>query len=348
MKTSFCSAFIFALAGTCVAPAAHATPLTAGEVLQQFNLVVFGDSESYSHVDGRSYIGGNLAGRSDYVQHPASTPSSAYAGLTVRGNASGANVNGLGAVVGGSLSNSNINSGLAVVSGDANSVNFNGGPSYVGGNTSGTNFNQGRVSDLASAPSLLNAYQAASSTDFAAAMSGLSQYWSALAGTGSSVAVNGGKATFNAVANADHIAVFDLTGIDLQVFSLWEFEFNLNGATTVIFNTDEAAYDIRANFLGGSAASIAPYVVWNFYNATDILLENQFGGVVLAPHARLTNRNNIEGTVVVDSLVQIGEIHEQVFVGDPPGQQVPEPGSLLLLSIGMLGMGAVARRKARA
>lgn len=346
VKSPFRSALL-ALAGICIAPAvAHATPLSAGDVLQQFNLVVFGNSESYSHVDGRSYIGGNLTGRSDYVQHPADTPSSAYAGLTVMGNASGANVNGLGAVIGGSLANSNINSGFGVVSGNAGSVNFNGGPAYVGGSTSATNFNGGRVNDLSTAPSLLSAYQAAGSTNFPAAMSSLSQYWSALADTGSSVAVNGGKATFNAAANADHIAVFNLTGIDIQLFSLWEFEFNLNGATTVIFNTDETTYDIHANFLGGSAASIAPYVVWNFYKATDILLENQFGGVVLAPHAKLTNRNNIEGTVVVDSLRQYGEIHEQMFRGDPPGQEVPEPGSLLLLSLGIFGIAASARRRA--
>lgn len=119
---------------------------------------------------------------------------------------------------------------------------------------------------------------------------------------------------------------------------------NLNGATTLVFNTDDTSYDISANFLGGSAQAIGSLAVWNFYDATSLALESQFGGVVLAPNAALRNENNIEGTVIVDSLVQHGEIHEQLFRGDPP-HEVPEPGSLVLVLAALAALGT--RRAAR-
>lgn len=344
MKLPLKSALSLVIVGLGFASPAMAASLSAFEVLQQFNLVVVGDSTSYSHVDGRTYIGGELAG-GDYVQHPGSTPASAYAGLTVRGNASSLNLNGLGAVVGGNLSNANINSGFGVVAGNAAAVNFNGGPAYVGGTASATNFNGGRAGSPAADPALQGAYDMLGATDFASVMSAFSQQLSHLGSTGSSVAINGNRATFNAVADAGGLAVFDLTGFDAQLFSLGEFEFNLNGAQTVVFNSDELSYDIGANFLAGSAASIAPHVVWNLYGAGDIRLRSQFGGVVLAPNARLTNWNNIEGTVVVDSLNQYGEIHQQGFLGTPPRLDVPEPGSLALTLLGLAGFAAARRRR---
>lgn len=331
------------LVGPALVPSAMATPLTAVEVLEQFNLVVTGNAVSSSEVDGRVYVGGQLTG-GGYVQHPGSTPASAYAGLTVGGSVSSVNVNAMGVVAGGNLSNANVNGGFGVVGGNANGVNFNGGPAYVGGNVNGVNFNGGRVADLATSPLLQSAHQMLGATDFGAVMSAYSHKLSLIGGTGSTVTINGGKAIFNAVANPSGWAVFDLTKIDTQVFSLGEFEFNMNGATNVLFNTDESSYRIGANFLAGSAANIAKYTIWNFYNATDLQMGSQFGGVVLAPHAHLTNWNNIEGSVVVGSLTQYGEIHQQGFFDDPydPGNRVPEPATLALV---LLGVGLAARRR---
>jgi choice-of-anchor A domain-containing protein len=115
---------------------AFASSLTGQEILEQFNLVVLDDATSTSHVDGRTYVGGKLTG-GDYVQHPDSTPTSAYAGLTVKENASNIHVNGLGTVIDGNLTNSIINTGEAVVLGTASSNTFN-NPAYVG-NDGGNN-----------------------------------------------------------------------------------------------------------------------------------------------------------------------------------------------------------------
>ncbi|MEQ9123725.1 MAG: hypothetical protein RIM80_14320, partial [Alphaproteobacteria bacterium] len=43
---------------------AGAAPLSATEVLQQFNMVVFGNVDARSNIQGRSLIGGNLTGNS--------------------------------------------------------------------------------------------------------------------------------------------------------------------------------------------------------------------------------------------------------------------------------------------
>jgi choice-of-anchor A domain-containing protein len=322
--------------------AALAEPLTALQTLNQFNLVVLGNAVSSSHVDGRSFVGGSLNGGT-FFQHPGETPVSAYAGLTVGGSATGAMVNNLGAVVGGNLNNSIINSGSSVVIGNASGVNFN-GPAYVAGTSSGNNFNGGTNPALASGA----AATARNSTDFGAVLGGLSTQLSHLTGN-STVDIAWGKATFNAVADANGLAVFDLTAIDTAVFGAGEFQFNLNGATTVIINSDETDATIAANFLGGGAQAIGARTLWNFYEATGLTIHSQFGGSVLAPLAAFSNGNNIEGGVFVKSLNQWGEIHLQSFSGElPPVTPVPEPETYALMLAGLGVLGVVARRRRRA
>ena len=318
-------------------------PLTAAEVLRQFNLVVLGNATSNSHVDGRSFVGGMLTG-GDYVQHAGNTPASAYAGLTVAGNASGLHVNGLGGVFGGNLVSSTVNSGLSAVIGNVSGVNFNSG-AWVQGGVSGTNFNGGSFATLAAAPASLQiAAAAASSTDFASVMGNLSDALAALPGSGSSVSFVGNKAVFTAVA-VGGIAVFDVTAIDTTVFSKGEFEFvNFGSANTVIINSDESTASIAANFLGGNAQGIGAKTIWNFRDADTLTLNNQFGGAVLAPTAALRNNQNIEGAVVVGSLEQYGEIHLQAFTGNLPVSPVPEPSTLALMAGGLLAL--AARRRA--
>jgi len=326
--------------GTAIAlPGFAAGPLTAAQTLNQLNVVALNTINSNSHVDGRTWAGGAVFG-GDYGQHPGDAPASAYAGLTAA-TAASVHVNGMGAYVAGSLANSIVNAGSTVVMGSAASNNFNGPAAYVAGASASNNFNGGgRVYSLTGDMQAMA--DAASSTNFANVLGGLSQSLKTAGDTGGSVDISGNKVTFNAVAGSDGVAVFDLTAIDETVFAKGEFEFNLNGASTMVFNTDVSSASIAANFLGGSAQAIGGKTIWNFYNASTLNINNQFGGSILALGATLTNWNNIEGGVFVEDLVQRGEIHLQPFEGVIP---VPEPEAYGMLLAGLALVGVFARRR---
>ncbi|MFB9245774.1 choice-of-anchor A family protein [Massilia antarctica] len=326
-----------AIAATVFATQAAATPLSTQQILHEFNAVVLTDVNSQSHVDGRTWVGGTATG-GDYAQHVNDMPASSYAGLTVMGNAREVKVNAGGAVIGGNLNGASINAGSGVIYGDVRNSNLN-GAAWIGGSLSASNTNGGRVAARDSAMQA-NA-DAAHSTDFSASLGALSASLSQMAGTGSTVTFNGyGKATFNAVANASGVAVFNL--IDAGVFKASEFEFNLGDATTVILNASDDSATIGANFLGGSAQTLGSKLIWNFRNATSIVTNAQFGGAILAPSARLTNNQNIEGGVFVKSLDQRGELHLQAFDGSL--HPIPEPASGALLLAGLLMLALTRRR----
>jgi choice-of-anchor A domain-containing protein len=324
-----------------------AAGLDAQQALQQFNLVTLGNANMQSHVDGRSFIGGALTGNSVFAMHPADMPASSYAGLTVAGNASNLQVTAGGATILGNLDNAAVNNGPAVVAGNASNSNFNGtGGSYVGGTRTNVNANSGDLSaaDAASAISV------AQSTDFASVLNTLSDNLSTLASTGSFWSISGGRVTFHAVADSNGLAVFDISSADETLLGSAEFDFDMGGATTVIFNSDVTSASIHANFIGGGAQTIATRTIWNFYNATTLEFQSQFGGNVLATEAALTNDNNVEGGVFVSSLIQKGEIHEQQFSGHIPGfgAPVPEPSSLLMMLLGMVTLLVLRARRPQA
>lgn len=337
-QSLFCGMVFFLTATPSIA-----NSLSGIEILQQFNLVVFGDSNSTSHVDGRTYIGGNLNG-GDYVQHASATPASNYAGLTVVGNAAGVHVNGLGAVVRGNLSSSTINTGNAVVLGAATNSSFNGSYRYyVGSKGYGNNFNSFEDVNLANDATVISS----TSTDVGNVLEKLSNDLKAVDGN-STFDVSGNKVTFHALADSNGMATFDISGSSIFASSISEYAFDVGvNVTSIIMNCDVASADFAINFLGDSARNFGDKIVWNFYNAASLSIHNQFGGSILAVNADLTNDNNIEGGVYVKTLNQKGEIHLQSYSGDVPSiaTPVPEPSMMLLFGVGLLGLSAVVQRK---
>lgn len=351
----------------CYANQANATPISATEMLQQFNVVVSGNLHSTSHVDGRTYVGGNVTG-GDYVQHAGKTAKSRYAGLTVGGTASGnVKVNGLGAVVRGSVNGASVNSGETYVGGAASNSSFNGNV-WIAGAASNVNFGQnihaasysginlnGKVLN-ATTGTMDSTLAASTSTDFSSVMSGLSTQLSALqatAGTSVLFSNNDQRVTFTGTA-IDGLLVFDLTTLDSKIFSsrTTDLSFKLNGAGTVIFNTNDKMLNLSANF--DDVHSLGSSLIWNFAGANSVTVGRTFGGQVLVADGSFSNTSgaNVEGGVFAKNLIQGGEIHTQAFTGSLPSQKpgsgsvaVPEPASLGLLLTGIGLIGFVGRRR---
>ncbi|TFW30395.1 choice-of-anchor A family protein [Duganella callida] len=331
-------------------------------MLQQFNVVVSGKLTSTSHVDGRTYVGGDVSG-GDYVQHTNTTPASAYAGLTVGGSVSNnVHVNGLGAVVAGDFNNSTVNTGEAYVGGGARNSSFSGGDVWINGAASSVNFSNNihaasydninlNNKVLNATTSTMNSTLAAStSTNFSSVMQGLSSQLSALKGTaGTSVVFsnNDHDVTFNGKA-VNGVLVFDLTALDSKIFSstTTDLHFNLTGASTVIFNTDDKTLNLSANF--NQAQSLGSELIWNFAGAnTSVSVGRTFGGQVLVADGTFSNTGgaNVEGGVFAKTLNQYGEIHQQAFTGVLPAAPVPEPETYAMLLAGLGLVGAIARRR---
>lgn len=368
-----------------VAQAAPGTaPLTATQVLNQMNAVSLTDIKATpaGHVHGRTWAAGSVTG-GEYGNQLEKAPASGYAGLTAgniswstdaAGNHANVTVNRGGVVSSGSLQGVIVNEGTNVVAGSVgnstlnraswvggsvSNSTFNGG-AWVGGSVAHSNINGGATIGGAVANSNINGSgfggmtaemntnkAAAASTDFGKVLTGLSGSLAQMKSTGSTVDISGTKATFTAVANAGGVAVFDLTGFDDKLFTLDEFAFNLNGASTVIMNSNVTTASIHANFLGGSAQQIGSKVIWNFHDATSLAIGTQFGGSVLATGALVTNTGDIEGGLFANALDLRAQVHVQPFTGNVGFlSPVPEPTMVAMIMAGLavFGVGR-ARRK---
>ena len=124
----------------------HAQALTASQILQQFNAVIFGNFASSADVEGRTVIGGNVTGgASFYIDPSAHEASSTFAGVSVYGASNGGgsiNVDDGGGITVAGLNNAtlSLNGGNSVYIGGANSGNItnNGGAATIGINGNNT------------------------------------------------------------------------------------------------------------------------------------------------------------------------------------------------------------------
>jgi choice-of-anchor A domain-containing protein len=356
------SAIAAAILSTGAAQAAT-TPLTATQMLQQFNAVITKNVDSTSHVDGRTFVGGTLNGSQNavFAMNSNKLPASGYAGLTVLGaGATGAavnnvQVNALGAVVIGNITNSTVNSGYAYIQGNSTNTSYNGSSRYITGSTSGGNLN---AQSKTPTGAVQTAYDVAASTNFYTVQHNLSAQLSKLKSTETTIpsASTGGVVfsnndsvvTFNAQA-VNGVAVFDLTSYDTAIFSskVTDLNLNLNGATTVIFNTNDSTIASNANFNFGNENGSK--IIWNFAGATSVTTNRTIVGQVLVSDGTFSNLGgaNVEGGVYAQNLVQRGEIHVQAFTGTIPAAPVPEPETYAMLLGGLGLMGLVARRRQR-
>ncbi len=329
---------------------AQSKPITGVDALREWNLVVLGNLESSSEVEGRTFVGGNLSGNSSNYGIRATTSPNGQPGLTVVGNVTGSHKNlnnGSGAVIGG-----NVSSGF----------NLN-GPNQtvkVGGTISNTNVNQNIViSNLDASNPAFGLGLQQSKTELKSSMGSLSFEMGTLK-SNSQLTVQGNRGTFTAQPNAQGLAVFNITAADLD--RIGEIQFNLNGADTAIVNVSGRSINLNDNFLGGTN-NLGERVIWNFPEAETLSLSTAWGGSVLAPLADAETRNYIQGSAVFGNLKQNGELHIGTFKGgyttSPTGggssggdsssgggaTPVPEPGMVGLFGLGVAGLMLRRRRR---
>jgi choice-of-anchor A domain-containing protein len=320
------------------------------DALREWNLIVLGNLDSNSEVEGRTFVGGDLTGNSsNYNINPVKPSANDQPGLTVVGSVTG--------------SHKNLNNGSgAVIGGDVQSgFNLNGSPQtvLVGGSIANTNVNSNTVNSglAASDPAfVMNLKQDASLIE--TSMTNLSHDLSTQP-SNSALVISGNRGTFNAQPDASGTAIFNISADDLN--AIGEIQFNLNGADTAIVNVSGSAITLNDNFLGGTQ-NLGESVIWNFPEAESLNLTTAWGGSVLAPRADARTANYIQGSAVFGSLEQRGEMHVGTYAGSyspPPantsssggstssggGTPVPEPGVFGLMGMALASLVFLRRRK---
>jgi len=298
------------------------------EFLNKNNLIVFGDLDSNSEVEGRTLVGGSIIGKqiSNYGIHlPVNNSKTDYA-LTVAGN----------------ISKVQVNSSYGVL---------------IGGN----------YQDIKNA-SVIDKMTAANAvvdfTQLEADVLSFSSFLKALT-PNSSLSVpteQPGPAHFNVAQNLnDGLSVFSFSELSFfgnNKIQQYDMNFGSQVPSTIIFNV--AGKNISDALLGNAVGSMVSEqwrdkIIWNFFEAESINLTKQLNGSLLAPLAHLENRTPIEGTVVVKSFTQRGEVHLSSYSGQgleyfdakQPSSKVPEPSSMLFILLAFFSLIFVGFKKNR-
>ncbi len=302
------------------------------DTLNHYNLIVFDNLQSNSEVEGRTLVGGSLIGDqySNYGIHLPNNNATDYA-LTVAGNID---------------ANINVQSGYSVLKGGGNGI--------INNAASVDNFStQAAQLDL---------------TQLASDLYDFSQFLKDIA-PNSILDARDPNNNFGPAPGTFQIG--SSVGNDVAVFSTsndlffangniqqYDIDFNGQQPSSILINV--AGTDINDSVLGNAVGSFASEqwrdkVIWNFFEATNINLQKSLNGSLLAPLAHLTNTTTIEGTVVVNSFQQQGEVHLATFSGTglvestvdipEPVVDVPEPNSRLLMVFSLLGLICFARTK---
>jgi choice-of-anchor A domain-containing protein len=231
IRLPFIPARLIAAAGAAflaLGAGAQAAPLSAADLMGEYNLIVLGNATASSETEGTVYVGGNLTASGPYGVNPDGLANGSLGGTLV---------------VGGDL-----NGEARLFSGDA----------AIGGAINGTLYNNGGGT-VTQGASIDTAAVAAAALQLSADLAALSD-------TGGSI-TGGQNAVFNSVAGADGVAVFNITSAFFSGVSSLNFNtggittvINVTGANPFLgggFNFNGSFPDVVFNFVDATNLTVS-------------------------------------------------------------------------------------------
>lgn len=289
------------------------------------------------HMHGATAIGGDLTlqgSMSEFLNDPVVRPAGLTVGGTITQN-SNARINNAGKLqVGSLLPNQSVISGSLKTTSNKNLY-----------------FSSGQSQANVLAPSSLNMVDSFNQlSSLSASLAGMSQTldFNAFVSGGNNFGLTLGSGSFGS------LDVMNITGAQLASVQNLNFNHVSNFDQKLVINVDLSGYNGGAFVQNRNGNDEADNILWNFYGATNLTIQNQFIGSILAPDINFTHSNNdIKGSVIAGSFVKNqGQVHVHPFTYDFPSPSpapppVPDAGSTGLMALLVLPLFAVFRRWTR-
>lgn len=303
-----------ALSAALAGPAAAGT-IAVKDIVSKYNLVTSGDATTSSDIEGSTVVGGTFTGATVFNNNVPANPELYVFGKL--GNTSSHTVN--------------------LTAHKSMAIYGPSGPNAINANQYSCNGTCALNNTLPTAPH--------AASDFTAPLNALSSQLEGLTAN-STITTGTSKVNFNANANTDGFAVFNLTGAALQTdLANNSVVFNVGAGVKGIF------VNVNGNFsqLGGTNWNppVMQDVIFNFYNASTVSTGNWMSSI-LAPDASvgINSGGNINGFLYAKTYTGGGELHNYGYTGALPSA-VPEPSTWAMLGLGFAGLGFAGVRRRR-
>ncbi len=149
-------------------------------------------------------------------------------------------------------------------------------------------------------------------------------------------------------AGLQSLNIFDISDASF----LNDFDsFTFDGPAGATFVLNIAGFDIDFGLIkmGGFNLLDPSLILFNFYETTSLNIDGSVYGTILAPNALVTTTGTgtLFGSLYANEITGSAQINNFSFDGEEPTIGVPEPGSILLMGIGLAGLLGFKQKRCR-